>query len=180
MVLAEPLLLLCHIRPPTGPPSRTIVVHALPCLRISLLEWLRTKPFFSRENEAVTLIQVLTCSLRCVGYPIAGGTEHCLGQTSKTRRKSDWKTCEIDGSHLCLQQFDKYVEVQATAGNGSYKKSMLRLVCKNSLNHCEHYFRWVFSHLKSLCRAEEASLNEVGCFARRKGSFRPTKWERLR
>ena len=78
-------------------------------------------------------------------------------------------------------QIFEYVEkVQAKAGNGSYKKNMLRLVGKNSWNQCEHYFRWVFSHLKSLCRAEEASLNEVGCFARRKGSFRPTKWERLR
>ena len=78
-------------------------------------------------------------------------------------------------------QIFEYVEkVQAKAGNGSYKKNMLRLVCKNSWNQCEHSFRWVFSHLKSLCRAEEASLNEVGCFARRKGSFRPTKWERLR
>ena len=30
-----------------------------------------------------------------------------LCQTSKTRQKYDWKVREIDGSYLCLQQFDK-------------------------------------------------------------------------
>ena len=31
-----------------------------------------------------------------------------LGQISETRQKLDWKIREIDGSYLCLQQFDMF------------------------------------------------------------------------
>ena len=35
-----------------------------------------------------------------------------LGQISETRQKLDWKIREIDGSYLCLQQFDMFLNMK--------------------------------------------------------------------
>ena len=46
---------------------------------------------------------------------------------AKTRRKSDWKNREINGSDLCLQHFDKIlnIKVNKSIGNGNLK------ICRN-------------------------------------------------